>query len=140
MKVFFQKKKIVFHSKLNEFSLKNKFSGSISSFLGKVRPYKDKKEIKFLEIELYKKMAYFQADKNLKKILSKIQIDDFLIIHRYGKLFPGENIILVLVASQHRKDGLVFTKKSVEWFKKEITFWKKENFQLHSSWVKSEYE
>ena len=56
-------------------------------------------------------MAYFQADKNLKKILSKIQIDDFLIIHRYGKLFPGENIILVLVASQHRKDGLDFYKK-----------------------------
>ena len=75
-------------------------------------------------------MAYFQADKNLKKILSKIQIDDFLIIHRYGKLFPGENIILVLVASQHRKDGLVFTKKSVEWFKKRNNLLEERKFSI----------
>ena len=85
-------------------------------------------------------MAYYQAERNLKKILRKIQIDDFLIIHRYGKLYPSENIILVLVASEHRKDGLTFTKKSVEWFKKEITFWKKETFHSHSSWVQPEYE
>ena len=83
-------------------------------------------------------MAYFQAEKKIKSILKNININDFLIIHRYGKLFPSENIILVLVASEHRKDGLTFTKKSVEWFKKEITFWK--NFKSHSSWVKSEYE
>ncbi len=125
---------------LKKFSSKNKFSGSISSFLGKVRPFRDSKKISFLEIEFYKKMAYFQAEKKIKSILKNININDFLIIHRYGKLFPSENIILVLVASEHRKDGLTFTKKSVEWFKKEITFWKKENFKSHSSWVKSEYE
>ena len=140
MKVFFQKKKIIFHTELKKFSSKNKFSGSISSFLGKVRPHRNRTEIQFLEIEFYKKMAYYQAERNLKKILSKIQIDDFLIIHRYGKLYPSENIILVLVASEHRKDGLTFTKKSVEWFKKEITFWKKETFHSHSSWVEPEYE
>ena len=139
MKVFFQKKKIIFHTELKKFSSKNKFSGSISSFLGKVRPQRNEKEIQFLEIDFYKKMAYYQTEKNLKKILSKIEIDDFLIIHRYGKLYPGENIILVLVASDHRKDGLTFTNKSVEWFKKEITFWKKETFQSHSSWVEPEY-
>ena len=83
--------------------------------MGKVRPQRNEKEIQFLEIDFYKKMAYYQTEKNLKKILSKIEIDDFLIIHRYGKLYPGENIILVLVASEHRKDGLTFTKKSVEW-------------------------
>ena len=72
-----------------------------------------------------KKWRITKTEKNLKKILSKIEIDDFLIIHRFGKLYPGENIILVLVASEHRKDGLTFTKKSVEWFKKEITFLEK---------------
>ena len=140
MKVFFQKKKIIFHSELKKFSEQNKYSGSISSFLGKVRPYRDKKKIKFLEIDFYKKMAYYQTEIKLNKILKKINIEDFKIFHRYGKLFPGENIILVLVASKHRQDGLTFTKKSVEWFKKEITFWKKENFNTHSLWVKSEYE
>ena len=81
--------------------------------MGKVRPQRNEKEIQFLEIEFYKKMAYHQTEKNLKKILSKIEIDDFLIIHRFGKLYPGENIILVLVASEHRKDGLTFTKNQL---------------------------
>tara|TARA_B100000524_G_scaffold293426_1_gene168183 strand:- start:74 stop:496 length:423 start_codon:yes stop_codon:yes gene_type:complete len=140
MNIFFQKKQIIFHLELKRFSSKNKFSGSIASFLGKVRPQSNKENVRYLEIEFYKKMAYFQAKKKLKSILKSVEIDDFLILHRYGKLFPGENIILVLVASKHRKDGLLFTKKSVEWFKKEITFWKKENFKSHSSWVKSEYK
>ena len=140
MRIFFQKKKIIFHAELKKFSSENQFSGSISSFLGKVRPYRDKKKVNFLEIEFYKKMAYYQTEKKIKGILKRIKVKDFLIIHRHGKLLPGENIILVLVASEHRKDGLIFTKKSVEWFKKEITFWKKENFKSHSSWVKSEYE
>ena len=125
MKIFFQKKKIIYHSELKKFSSKNKFSGSISSFLGKVRPFRDNKKISFLEIEFYKKMAYFQAEKKIKSILKNININDFLIIHRYGKLFPSENIILVLVASEHRKDGLTFTKKSVEWFKKRDNFFGK---------------
>ncbi|MEC8265432.1 MAG: molybdenum cofactor biosynthesis protein MoaE [Pseudomonadota bacterium] len=140
MNIFFQKEKFIFHSELKKFSSKNEFSGSISSFLGKVRLNSDKNKVKFLEIEFYKKMAYFQTKKKLDNILKKVKIDDFLIIHRYGKLFPGENIILVLVASKHRKDGLTFTSKSVEWFKKEITFWKKENFKSHSLWVESEYK
>ena len=108
--------------------------------MGKVRSFRDKKKVKSLEIEFYKKMAFHQTDVKLKSILKKIKIEDYLIIHRYGKLFPGENIILVLVASMHRQDGLIFTKKSVEWFKKDITFWKKENFNSHSLWVESEYE
>ena len=140
MKVFFQKKKIIFHTELKKFSARNKYSGSISSFLGKVRLYNNNEKIKFLEIEFYKKMAYYQTQIKLKQIQKKIDIEDFTIIHRYGKLFPGENIILVLVASKHRKDGLTFTSKSVEWFKKEITFWKKENFSSHSSWVQPEYK
>ena len=102
-----------------------------------MRPIKDGKEILNMEIDFYKKMAYYQTEKNVKNLLKKIDIDDFLIIHRYGKIFPSENIVLVLVASQHRKEGFIFTKEILDWFKKKITFWKKENFKNHSSWVEA---
>ena len=91
-----------------------------------------------MEIEFYKKMAYYQTEKNLKNLLRKINIDDFLIIHRYGKILPSENIVLVLVASKHRKEGFIFKEEILDWFKKKITFWKKENFKNHSSWVEAE--
>ena len=138
MKVFFQKKQIKPDIELKKFSYLNKSSGSIQSFIGKMRPIKDGKEILNMEIDFYKKMAYYQTEKNVKNLLKKIDIDDFLIIHRYGKIFPSENIVLVLVASQHRKEGFIFTKEILDWFKKKITFWKKENFKNHSSWVEAE--
>ena len=138
MKVLFQKKKINAYIELENFSFKNKESGSIQSFIGKMRPTKDGQEISNMEIEFYKKMAYYQTEKNLKNLLAKINIDDFLIIHRYGKILPSENIVLVLVASKHRKEGFIFKKEILDWFKKKITFWKKENFKNHSSWVESE--
>ena len=138
MKVFFQKKKIEPYIELKKFSFMNKSSGSIQSFIGKMRPMKDDKVLSNMEIEFYKKMAYYQTEKNLKNLLKKINIDDFLIIHRYGKVLPSENIILVLVASKHRKEGFIFTKEVLNWFKKKVTFWKKENFKSHSSWVEAE--
>tara|TARA_B100001057_G_scaffold224413_1_gene224724 strand:- start:1524 stop:1940 length:417 start_codon:yes stop_codon:yes gene_type:complete len=138
MKVFFQKKKIEPYIELKKFSFMNKSSGSIQSFIGKMRPMKDNKALSNMEIEFYKKMAYYQTEKNLKNLLKKINIDDFLIIHRYGKVLPSENIILVLVASKHRKEGFIFTKEVLNWFKKKVTFWKKENFKNHSSWVEAE--
>jgi len=138
MKVFFQKKKIEPYIELKKFSFMNKSSGSIQSFIGKMRPMKDDKVLSNMEIEFYKKMAYYQTEKNLKNLLKKINIDDFLIIHRYGKVLPSENIILVLVASKHRKEGFIFTKEVLNWFKKKVTFWKKENFKNHSSWVEAE--
>ena len=63
MKVFFQKKKIIFHTELKKFSSKNKFSGSISSFLGKVRPHRNRTEIQFLEIgiDAFPKLINFSA-------------------------------------------------------------------------------
>ena len=138
MKVLFQKKKIDPYIELKKFSSINKSSGSIQSFIGKMRPMKDGKAISNMEIEFYKKMAYYQTEKNLKNLLKKISIDDFLIIHRYGKILPSENIILVLVASKHRKEGFIFKEEILDWFKKKITFWKKENFKHHSSWVEAE--
>ena len=138
MKVLFQKKEIDPYIELKKFSFINKSSGSIQSFIGKMRPMRDGKVISNMEIEFYKKMAYYQTEKNIKNLLKKINIDDFLIIHRYGKILPSENIVLVLVASKHRKEGFIFKEEILNWFKKKITFWKKENFKNHSSWVEAE--
>tara|TARA_B100000029_G_C17563090_1_gene954096 strand:- start:699 stop:989 length:291 start_codon:yes stop_codon:yes gene_type:complete len=91
-----------------------------------------------MDIEFYEKMAKFQTQKIVKSLIKQYKIDDYLIIHRYGKLYPGENIVLILAASKHRKESFIFVEKIIKWLKFKITFWKKENFSNHSKWVQSE--
>ena len=135
MKIIFQTKKLNVEKVLNNFSSKNNSSGSVISFLGKVRPSNKKKKIKTMDIEIYEKMALYQTKLALKKLLKEIKIQDYLIMHRYGNLKPGENIIFLIVASEHRKEGFIFIQEILLYFKKKITFWKRENYLDSSKWL-----
>ena len=135
MKIIFQIKKLNFEKVLKSFASKNTDSGAVISFLGKVRPSNSKKKIRSMDIEIYEEMALYQTKLALKKLLKKFKIHDYLIIHRYGNLKPGENIILVAVASEHRKEGFIFIQEILLYFKKKITFWKRENYLDSSKWL-----
>ena len=136
MKIKFQRKNFNESDFINKFSLNNKNSGAIFSFIGKVRPKNKSHTILSIDIELYEKMALIQIKKIINKLLKKHIIDDYLVIHRYGKVKPGENIVLIVVASKHRKESFRFGEGLIDWLKVKATFWKKENFADGSEWVK----
>lgn len=138
MEIIFQKEEFRAEKYTEEFSKSNSNAGAIISFIGKVRPKFNQKEIKSLDIEFYERMAFFQMKKAIKELKKKYPVLDYLIIHRYGNLSPGENIVLVVVSSNHRKEGLKFLENIIEWLKVKVTFWKKENFYDHSEWVDQE--
>ena len=135
MKIIFQTEKLNIEETLESFSLKNDNSGAVISFLGKVRPSRNKKKIKSMDIEIYEEMALYQTKSALRSLLKKFKIHDYLIMHRYGNLKPGEIIIFIVVASEHRKEGFTFIQDIVLYFKKKITFWKKENYIQSSKWL-----
>ncbi len=135
MKIYFQKESFLVQENFEKFSKVNKASGSIISFVGKVRPITNNKEVIDIEIEIYKKMAIIQMKKIISMLMKKYKILDYLIIHRFGKVKPQENILLVIVASQHRKEGFRFIEDLVDWLKIKITFWKKENYLNDYEWV-----
>ena len=135
MKIIFQKNKFIESNYINKFSLDNKDSGAIFSFIGKVRPKNKNNYILSIDIELYEKMAQVQIKKIINKLMKKYLIDDYLVIHRHGKVKPGENIVLIVVASQHRKESFRFGEELIDWLKVKATFWKKENFSNGSEWV-----
>ncbi len=135
MQIIFKKKNFVASNFINKFSLYNKNSGAIFSFIGKVRPKNQSNNILSIDIELYEKMALVQIKKIINKLMKKYFIDDVLVIHRYGKVKPGENIVLIVVASEHRKESFRFGEKLMDWLKVKATFWKKENFASGSEWV-----
>ena len=138
MKIIFQTEELNTEETLESFTLKNDNSGAVISFLGKVRPSRNKKKIKSMDIEIYEEMAMYQTKIAINNLLKKIKIHDYLIMHRYGNLKPGEIIIFVIVASEHRKEGFIFIQDILLYFKKKITFWKKENYEQYSKWLNSQ--
>ena len=135
MQITFQRKNFIESDFIKKFSLNNKDSGAIFSFIGKVRPINQNKTILSIDIELYEKMAMIQIKQIINKLMKKHFIDDYLVIHRYGKVKPGENIVLIVVASKHRKESFRFGEGLMDWLKVKATFWKKENFADGSEWV-----
>ena len=135
MKIIFQIEELNVEKILESFTSKNRNSGAVISFLGKVRPSRNKKKIKSMDIEIYEKMALYQTKVAIRSLIKKFKIHDYLIMHRYGNLKPGEIIIFVVVASEHRKEGFTFIQDIVLYFKKKITFWKKENYEQYSKWL-----
>ena len=91
-----------------------------------------------MDIEIYEEMALYQTKLAINSLLKKFKIHDYLITHRYGNLKPGENIIFIIVASEHRKEGFNFIQETLLYFKKKITFWKKENYLQNSKWLDSQ--
>ena len=135
MKIIFQTGELNVEKVLESFTSKNRNSGAVISFLGKVRPLKNKKKKMSMDIEIYEEMALHQTTIAIRSLLKKFKIHDYLIMHRYGNLKPGEIIIFVVVASKHRKEGFTFIQDILLYFKKKITFWKKENYAQYSKWL-----
>ena len=135
MQVLFQRNKFNASEFINKFSLDNKNSGAIFSFIGKVRPKNQNNNVLSIDIELYEKMAQVQIKKIINKLMKKHLIEDYLVVHRYGRVKPRENIVLIVVASQHRKESFRFGEGLMDWIKVKATFWKKENFANSSEWV-----
>jgi molybdopterin synthase catalytic subunit len=59
------------------------------------------------------------------------------VIHRYGRLRPGDNIVLVIAASSHRQDAFAAAEFLMDYLKTSAPFWKKEERADGASWVEA---
>ena len=81
-------------------------------------------------------MTKFQLSRIIKEAKARWEIDDIIIIHRFGKLKIGEKIVLIAVASKHREESLESIEFIINWLKVKATFWKKEINNDNTTWVK----
>ena len=117
--------------------LKDNYSnvGAVSSFIGYVRDLNNSKDVKYLELEVYKEMAIKELSNLREKGMQKWDLSDCLIIHRYGKLYVNEKIVLVCCFSEHRKNSFEACKYIMDFLKKDAPFWKKEFYTEGSDWL-----
>ncbi|MBN1214766.1 MAG: molybdenum cofactor biosynthesis protein MoaE [Candidatus Lokiarchaeota archaeon] len=135
----YPKEKITFMDIINSIKINPKIDevGSILAFTGLVRKSsEDNKPVKGLIIDAYKELA----DKNIKKICEDILkeegIIDIKIIHLIGEFSISEELVYVIIASAHRKEGFKGLQTAIERYKKELSIWKKELYlDRESKWI-----
>ena len=109
--------------------------GGVASFVGVVRDVAGDQPIEAMELEHYpgmteKKLAEIEAEAN-----QRWPLEASLIVHRTGRLAPGERVVFVVTASAHRKAALDSCAFLIDWLKTKAPFWKLEETADGGKWV-----
>jgi molybdopterin synthase catalytic subunit len=106
----------------------NTRTGAVASFVGLVRDVP-------MTLEHYPGMTENAIKKIIEEARSRWEIIDYAVIHRYGDLQPGDQIVLVAIASSHRADAFAACQFIMDYLKTQAPFWKKEHHPDGARWV-----
>ena len=122
-------------TELSKFGANNHAIGGICSFVGLVRDMAGSDKIGAMTLEHYpgmteKELAAIEAEAH-----QRWPLQETLIIHRYGRMEPGERIVLVAAASSHRDAAFEAARFLMDWLKTKAPFWKLEETDKGGQWV-----
>lgn len=107
-------------------------AGAAVTFTGMVRADGDVTE---MELEHYPGMTEKSLGEIVDQARKRWSIEDVVVIHRVGKLRVGEQIVLTIVTSCHRREAFEASQYIMDWLKTEAPFWKKETRPTGAQWV-----
>jgi molybdopterin synthase catalytic subunit len=113
--------------------------GALVTFTGIVRGQKSN-TLDYMFIEHYPGMTETQIKLIVEDAFKRWKICDVLVIHRYGKLEPGEPIMMVATAAEHRREAFEAAEYLMDYLKSRAPFWKKEVLNGQESWVEATSE
>ena len=102
--------------------------GGIGCFVGTVRDTAGGKRIAAMTLEHYPGMTERAMADIAAEAERRWELLGCTLVHRVGRLLPGEGIVLVLASSAHRAAALEATAFLIDWLKTGAPFWKKEAF------------
>jgi molybdopterin synthase catalytic subunit len=111
--------------------------GGVASFVGVVRAGHAGAALSSMTLEHYPGMTEKQLAAIEDEARSRWPLQACLIIHRVGRLLPGERIVLVATASAHRAAALESCAFLIDWLKTKAPFWKKEETTDGERWVET---
>ncbi|HBZ44400.1 MAG TPA: molybdenum cofactor biosynthesis protein MoaE [Maritimibacter sp.] len=111
--------------------------GAVVSFTGVVR---DTGGLGRMEIEHYPGMTERAISMIAKEAVDRWSLADCLVIHRYGTLAPGDQIMMVATASRHRVAAFEAAEFLMDYLKSRAPFWKKEFGPDGAEWVAAKDE
>jgi len=111
--------------------------GAIASFVGTMRDVNDGVQVTAMTLEHYPGMTEKRLAEIEAEARSRWPLEGVLIIHRYGKLEPGDRIVLVATTSPHRQAALESCAFLIDWLKTKAPFWKLEEGAKGTAWVEA---
>ena len=111
--------------------------GAVATFIGRVRGKEETRDVNELFLEHYPTMTEKKIMEIVCSASKKFSINGCIVIHRIGKLVPGELIVFVGVTSRHRKDAFEACSYVMDFLKTEAPFWKKEKGSTGEKWINS---
>lgn len=109
--------------------------GGLVTFLGIARDFSKGRDIQKITFEYYPGMAEKKLNEIREKSKKDFDIIETSIIHRFGEIDIGENIVLIIVASQHRAEAFKACKWCIDELKRITPIWKRETTKEGEVWV-----
>lgn len=109
--------------------------GGISIFLGTARDHSKGHDVSSITFEHYEGMAQKKLREIRERALKQFDVLEVLILHRYGEIGIGENIVLIVVGAEHRADAFKACRWCIDELKQITPIWKLEHTPAGEVWV-----
>ncbi len=109
--------------------------GGTCLFVGTVRDLNNDAAVSAMTLEHYPGMTEKALEEIEQEANARWPLEASLIIHRYGRLEPGEDIVLVITCSAHRQAAFAAAEYLMDWLKTKAPFWKLEEGEAGGTWV-----
>ena len=102
-----------------------------------VRGSEQGEPIAALTLEHYPEMAEAEIGRHADEALARWPLQGLTVIHRFGRIAPGENIVLVVTASAHRQAAFEAAEFLMDYLKTNAPFWKREESARGTNWIEA---
>ena len=109
--------------------------GGISIFLGTARDHSKGHDVSSITFEHYEGMAQKKLREIRERALKQFDVLEVLVLHRYGEVGVGENIVLIVVGAEHRADAFKACRWCIDELKQITPIWKLEHTPAGEVWV-----
>jgi molybdopterin synthase catalytic subunit len=109
--------------------------GGISIFLGTARDHSKGHDVSSITFEHYEGMAQKKLREIRERALKQFDVLEVAILHRYGEIGIGENIVLIVVGAEHRADAFKACRWCIDELKQITPIWKLEHTPAGEVWV-----
>ena len=138
MTVRVQKEPFDMGAEVDTFTASVPGAGAVVTFSGLVRD--EGGTLSAMEIEHYPGMTEMALEKICAQAVERWSLADAMIIHRYGPMSPGDQIMMVATAARHRADAFSAAEFLMDYLKSRAPFWKKEFGAEGEVWVAAKDE
>ncbi len=109
--------------------------GAVVTFTGICRGSESGDPIAALTLERYAGMAEAEIARHVEEARARWPLHGVTVIHRYGRLIPGDNIVLVITAAAHREPAFAAAEFLMDYLKTRALFWKRIEAASGTTWV-----